>query len=53
MYILILNLGKYPFLSKNGMVNHKRLVKGEYEKVKEGRYSSTLVKLMERMIHVV
>jgi hypothetical protein len=53
IYILILNLGKHPFLSKNGMVNHKRLVNGEYEKVKEGRYSLALVKLMERMMHVV
>jgi hypothetical protein len=35
------------------MVNHKRLVNGEYEKVKEERYSSALVKLMERMMHVM
>jgi hypothetical protein len=35
------------------MVNHKRLVNGEYEKVKEGRYSSALISLMERMMDVV
>jgi hypothetical protein len=40
-------------MSKNGMVNNKRLVNGEYEKVKEGRYSSALVSLMEKMMHVV
>jgi hypothetical protein len=35
------------------MVNHKKQMSGEYEKVKEGRYSSALVSLMERMINVV
>jgi hypothetical protein len=49
----ILNLGKHPFLSKNGVINHKKLANGEYEKIKEGKYSSTLVNLMERMIDVV
>jgi hypothetical protein len=34
-------------------VNHKRQYYGEYEKVKEGRYSSALIDLMERMMHVV
>jgi hypothetical protein len=50
---LIFNLGKHPFLSKNGMVNHKKLVSGEYEKVKEEKYSSALVSLMERMMDAV
>jgi hypothetical protein len=50
---LIFNLGKHPFLNKSGMVNHKKQLGGEYEKVKEGRYSSALISLMERMIHVV
>jgi hypothetical protein len=50
---LILNLGKHPFLNKNGTVNYKKQGNGEYEKVKEGRYSSALVSLMERMIDVV
>jgi hypothetical protein len=49
----MLNLGKHPFLNKKGMVNHKKQVTGEYEKVKERRYSSALVSLMERMMHVV
>jgi hypothetical protein len=49
---LIFNLGKHPFLNKKGMVNHKKQVTGEYEKVKEG-YSSALIGLMERMMHVV
>jgi hypothetical protein len=40
-------------LNKNGTVNHKRQVTGEYEKVKEGRYSSALINLMERMMNVV
>jgi hypothetical protein len=34
----------------NGIVNYKRQVKGEYEKIKEGRYSLVLVNLMERMM---
>jgi hypothetical protein len=50
---LIFDLGKHPFLNKNGIVNHKKQVNGEYEKVKEGRYSSALVTLMERMMDVV
>jgi hypothetical protein len=53
IYILIFNLGKHPFLNKKGMVNHKKQVIGEYDKVKEGRYSSALIYLMERMMHVV
>jgi hypothetical protein len=40
-------------MNKNGMVNYKKQVNGEYEKVKEGRYSSALISLMERMMHVV
>jgi hypothetical protein len=35
------------------MVNHKKQLGGEYEKIKEGRYSSALVNLMERMMDVV
>jgi hypothetical protein len=35
------------------MVNYKKQVTGEYEKVKEGRYSSGLIGLMERMVHVM
>jgi hypothetical protein len=50
---LALNLGKHPFLNKKGMVNHKKQLGGEYEKVKEGIYSLVLVSLMERMMHVV
>jgi hypothetical protein len=50
---LIFNLGKHPFLNKNGMVNHKKQANGEYEKIKEGRYGSGLVNLMERMMDVV
>jgi hypothetical protein len=49
----ILNLGKHPFLNKNGMVNHKKQGNGEYEKVMEVRYSPALVNLMEKMMHVV
>jgi hypothetical protein len=40
-------------LNKNGTINHKKQENGEYEKVKEGRYSSALVSLMERMMDVV
>jgi hypothetical protein len=50
---IVMYVGKHPFLNANGRVNHKRQVKGEYEKVKEGRYSSALVNLMERMMDVV
>jgi hypothetical protein len=50
---LILILGKHPFLNKSGMVNHRKQLGGEYEKVMEGRYSSALIGLMERIIHVV
>jgi hypothetical protein len=35
------------------MVNNRKILNGEYEKVKEGRYSSALVSLMERMMDVV
>jgi hypothetical protein len=49
----MLFIGKHPFLNANGTVNSRRQVKGEYEKVKEGRYSSALVNLMERMMNVV
>jgi hypothetical protein len=48
-----LNLGKHPFLNENGMVNYKTQQNGKYEKVKGGRYSSALVRLMEKMMHVV
>jgi hypothetical protein len=50
---LILNIGKHPFLNANGTVNNRRILSGEYEKIKEGRYSLVLVRLMERMMHVV
>jgi hypothetical protein len=40
-------------LNSNGTVSSRRQGKGEYEKVKEGRYSSALINLMERMIDVV
>jgi hypothetical protein len=43
----------HPFLNKNGTINHRKQVNGEYEKVKEGKYSSALIDLMERMMHVV
>jgi hypothetical protein len=46
-------VGKHPFLNANGTVNHGRQGKGEYEKVKRGKYSSRLVNLMERMMDVV
>jgi hypothetical protein len=35
------------------MINFKRQVNGEYEKVEKGRYSSGLIKLMEKMMNVV
>jgi hypothetical protein len=35
------------------MINHRKQVNGEFEKVKEGKYSSALVNLMERMMDVV
>jgi hypothetical protein len=35
------------------MVNHKKQGNGEYEKVKEGRYSLAFINLMERMMDVV
>jgi hypothetical protein len=44
-YLLVLN--------KNGTVNIKRIVNGEYEKVKEGNYSLALIDLLERMMDVV
>jgi hypothetical protein len=51
---LIFFVGKHPFINeKNNSVNDGRRLKGEYEKVKEGRYSSALVNLMERMMDVV
>jgi hypothetical protein len=53
MCCLILFIGKHPFLNANGTVNHGRQGKGQYEKIKEGRYSSALVDLMERMMDVV
>jgi hypothetical protein len=34
-------------------VNHKKQVTGEYEKVKEEKYSLALIGLMERMMDVV
>jgi hypothetical protein len=40
-------------LNANGTVNSRRHINGEYEKVKEGSYSSALVNLMERMMNVV
>jgi hypothetical protein len=46
-------IGKHPFLNANETVNYKRQGSGEYKKVKEGRYSSALVNLMERMMNVV
>jgi hypothetical protein len=49
----MLFVGKHPFLNANGTVNHMKQGKGEYEKVKEGRCSSALVRLMERMMDVV
>jgi hypothetical protein len=49
----MLFIGRHPFLNANGTVNHRRQGKGEYEKVKEGRYSPALVNLMERMMDVV
>jgi hypothetical protein len=49
----ILFVGKHPFLNINGTVNHRKQVNGEYEKVKEGRYSSAFINLMERMMDAV
>jgi hypothetical protein len=48
-----LYVGEHPFLNLNGTINYKNQVGGEYKKVKEGRYSSTLIDLMERMMDVV
>jgi hypothetical protein len=50
---LTLFVGTHPFFNTNGTLNTKRQGKGEYEKVKEGRYSSALINLMERMMDVV
>jgi hypothetical protein len=49
----MLDLGKHPFLNENGIINYRKILSGEYEKIKEGRYSSALVNLMERMIEFV
>jgi hypothetical protein len=46
-------VGKHPFLNADGTMNRKRQENGEYEKVKEGRYSSALVNLMEKMMDAV
>jgi hypothetical protein len=40
-------------LNENGTINNRRILGVEYEKVKEGRYSSALINLMERMMDVV
>jgi hypothetical protein len=40
-------------LNKKGGINQKKQMNGEYEKVKEGIYSSDLIILMERMIDLV
>jgi hypothetical protein len=53
MIPLILNLGKHPFLNEIGTINYRKILNGEYEKIKEGRYSSGLINLMERMMDVV
>jgi hypothetical protein len=53
MYYLILFVGKHPFLNPNGTMNYKKQGNGQYEKDMEGKYSSELVELMERMMHVV
>jgi hypothetical protein len=53
MYFLIFGIGKHPFLNENGTVNHRKILNGEYEKVKEGKYSLVFTNLMERMIDVV
>jgi hypothetical protein len=50
---LIFCVGKHPFLNENGIINNRKILNGEYEKVKEGKYSSALINLMERMIDVV
>jgi hypothetical protein len=42
---------KHPFLDANGRVNDRKMLNGEYEKIEEGRYSSTLVNLMERIYY--
>jgi hypothetical protein len=34
-------------------MNYKKQVSGEYEKVKERKYSAALIDLMERMMDVV
>jgi hypothetical protein len=49
---LIFGTEKHPFLNENGTINHRRILSAEYEKVKEGKYNSTLVNLMERMMDV-
>jgi hypothetical protein len=48
----ILFVGKHPFVNVNGIINHEKQKSGEYEKVKEERYSSALINLMERMMVV-
>jgi hypothetical protein len=45
--------GKHPFLNANGILNYKKFLNGDYEKVEKGKYSDELIALMERMISVV
>jgi hypothetical protein len=53
-FFLILNLGKHPFLKENErMISFNKQLTGEFEKIKEGRYSLALINLMERMMDVV
>jgi hypothetical protein len=50
---LILFVEKQAFLNPNGRIEDKKLVDGEYEKVKEEKYSLTLFNLMKKMMDVV
>jgi hypothetical protein len=40
-------------LNENSTINNRRILNGEYEMVKEGRYSSALISLMGRMMDMV
>jgi hypothetical protein len=46
-------LGKHPFINSSGLVNVRKQIEGKYEKVEEGKYSSGLITLMEKMLDVV
>jgi hypothetical protein len=54
IYIFIyLYIGTHPFINADGLGNITNQIKGKYEKIEAGRYSSGLIELMERMMSVV